>query len=65
MLPFGWRALERLPKNANGKIDRPKLIEGFQSGLFAHETEAREKPAIPAGLRGIGAPGRAALDPEV
>lgn len=33
MLPSGWMAMERLPKNANGKIDRRRLREGFlQSG---------------------------------
>jgi hypothetical protein len=48
MLPFGWKALERLPKNANGKIDRPKLIEGFQSGLFARRGDERENRAVPA-----------------
>lgn len=30
MLPSGWMALARLPKNANGKIDRRKLREAFQ-----------------------------------
>jgi len=30
MLPSRWAAFERLPKNANGKIDRPKLREKFQ-----------------------------------
>ncbi len=30
MFPARWKAFERLPKNANGKIDRPKLREEFQ-----------------------------------
>ncbi len=30
MLPFRWLALDTLPKNANGKIDRRKLTETFQ-----------------------------------
>jgi amino acid adenylation domain-containing protein len=30
MLPSLWMALEHLPKNPNGKIDRPKLRERFQ-----------------------------------
>jgi len=30
MMPARWLALERLPKNDNGKIDRPKLREQFQ-----------------------------------
>ncbi len=29
MLPSRWMALERLPQNANGKIDRPKLRQLF------------------------------------
>jgi amino acid adenylation domain-containing protein len=36
MLPTQWLALESLPKNANGKIDRPKLVEEFKN----HETPA-------------------------
>lgn len=35
MLPMRWRALESLPKNANGKIDRPRLREMFQNDLSA------------------------------
>lgn len=30
MLPSHWRALDRLPKNTNGKIDRRQLKENFQ-----------------------------------
>ncbi len=30
MLPARWLALEKLPKNGNGKIDRRSLKEGFQ-----------------------------------
>lgn len=29
MLPAKWQAFDKLPKNANGKIDRPKLREEF------------------------------------
>jgi acyl-coenzyme A synthetase/AMP-(fatty) acid ligase len=29
MLPARWMALEALPRNANGKIDRPRLKEAF------------------------------------
>jgi amino acid adenylation domain-containing protein len=36
MLPAHWLAMESLPKNANGKIDRPKLVEEFKN----HETPA-------------------------
>ncbi|WP_026610427.1 amino acid adenylation domain-containing protein [Methylocaldum szegediense] len=34
-LPTRWLAMERLPKNANGKIDRPLL-----RNLFRHDTSA-------------------------
>lgn len=34
-LPARWLAMERLPKNANGKIDRPLL-----RNLFRHDTSA-------------------------
>jgi amino acid adenylation domain-containing protein len=30
MLPARWRAFDRLPKNANGKIDRRRLKEAFE-----------------------------------
>jgi amino acid adenylation domain-containing protein len=36
MLPFRWMALEELPKNVNGKIDRRKLKEAFE----VHAAEA-------------------------
>ena len=29
MLPVRWRACESLPRNANGKVDRPRLKEAF------------------------------------
>jgi acyl-coenzyme A synthetase/AMP-(fatty) acid ligase len=30
MLPSRWKAFDKLPQNANGKIDRRKLKEEFQ-----------------------------------
>lgn len=36
MLPARWMALERLPQNANGKIDRRRLKEQFEQ----HEAQA-------------------------
>jgi len=36
MLPTHWLACDALPKNANGKIDRPKLVEEFKN----HEAPA-------------------------
>jgi acyl-coenzyme A synthetase/AMP-(fatty) acid ligase len=29
MMPSRWLVLDELPKNSNGKIDRPKLREQF------------------------------------
>lgn len=37
MLPIRWMSLERMPTNANGKIDRPTLTEAFRR---QHETPA-------------------------
>jgi len=31
MLPARWLAFERFPRNANGKIDRPRLKEAFNT----------------------------------
>jgi acyl-coenzyme A synthetase/AMP-(fatty) acid ligase len=36
MMPARWLAYDALPKNANGKVDRPLLREHFQQ----HETRA-------------------------
>jgi acyl-coenzyme A synthetase/AMP-(fatty) acid ligase len=33
MVPSKWMQLEALPRNANGKIDRPLLKEKFQNGV--------------------------------
>ncbi len=35
MLPARWLPLDKLPKNANGKIDRPKLREQFLAQTVA------------------------------
>ena len=43
MLPAHWLALEVLPKNLNGKIDRPKLREHFERA--AKEPEGGELAA--------------------
>jgi amino acid adenylation domain-containing protein len=42
MLPSRWLALDVLPKNANGKIDRPCLRKAFLAGVAA-----REQTAVP------------------
>jgi amino acid adenylation domain-containing protein len=31
MVPSRWSAVQRLPRNANGKVDRPRLAQGFGS----------------------------------
>jgi acyl-coenzyme A synthetase/AMP-(fatty) acid ligase len=33
MVPSRWRAMERLPKNASGKIDRRRLREMFEQEM--------------------------------
>ena len=33
MLPSKWLHLEALPRNANGKVDRPLLREQFKNGI--------------------------------
>lgn len=38
MLPSRWQRLEVLPKNANGKIDRPRLREMFSESASKAET---------------------------
>jgi acyl-coenzyme A synthetase/AMP-(fatty) acid ligase len=35
MMPQRWTQYEALPKNANGKIDRPRLKENFCAGEVA------------------------------
>jgi acyl-coenzyme A synthetase/AMP-(fatty) acid ligase len=30
MIPSRWMRMEQLPKNANGKIDRPMIVESFR-----------------------------------
>jgi acyl-coenzyme A synthetase/AMP-(fatty) acid ligase len=36
MLPHRWMRYEALPKNANGKIDRPRLKSGFLEEAQPH-----------------------------
>jgi acyl-coenzyme A synthetase/AMP-(fatty) acid ligase len=31
MMPSRWQAYEALPRNANGKVDRPRLRQDFRS----------------------------------
>ena len=39
MLPTRWRAFDRFPKNASGKIDRRRLKEVFEEGFDAHAAQ--------------------------
>jgi acyl-coenzyme A synthetase/AMP-(fatty) acid ligase len=39
MLPVKWLSLDGLPKNANGKIDRPQLKELFQGEARANNAK--------------------------
>jgi len=54
MLPSRWLALDRLPKNGNGKIDRPRLRNMFenQPGLTRGPTSS---PASTKGVPHAGA----------
>jgi acyl-coenzyme A synthetase/AMP-(fatty) acid ligase len=38
MLPARWEVLDALPKNINGKIDRPALRERFAAAAAAKST---------------------------
>jgi acyl-coenzyme A synthetase/AMP-(fatty) acid ligase len=41
MMPARWTAYEALPKNANGKIDRPRLKEVFARNETVEKGEER------------------------
>jgi amino acid adenylation domain-containing protein len=43
MLPSRWRSYEELPKNPSGKIDRPKLKDGFRAAPAAISAAAPEQ----------------------
>jgi acyl-coenzyme A synthetase/AMP-(fatty) acid ligase len=34
MVPAHWLALDRFPKTSNGKVDRPRLRQLFQSEVM-------------------------------
>jgi len=40
MLPTRWRAFDRFPRNASGKIDRRRLKEAFEERVDAHAAQA-------------------------
>jgi amino acid adenylation domain-containing protein len=42
MLPADWLAMQSLPKNANGKIDRPRLVELFKQREELSKKRQRE-----------------------
>lgn len=39
MMPQRWMALEEMPRNGNGKTDRPLLRQLFEKGISEQETE--------------------------
>ena len=46
MMPARWTAYEALPKNANGKIDRPRLKDAFaRNENDGKPEEPREAPS--------------------
>lgn len=52
MLPARWLRYDVLPKNDNGKIDRPRLREGFHSAE-SRPLKAQEEAPWPADVGGI------------
>jgi amino acid adenylation domain-containing protein len=40
MLPTRWRAFDRFPRNASGKIDRRRLKDAFEESVDAHAAQA-------------------------
>jgi amino acid adenylation domain-containing protein len=40
MLPTRWRAFDRFPRNASGKIDRRRLKDTFEERVVAHAAQA-------------------------
>jgi amino acid adenylation domain-containing protein len=58
MFPARWMAYDVLPKNTNGKIDRPRLKERF--------TQAESAPSNPqhSDINGVNAPGSSAAAEE-
>jgi len=52
MLPARWIRYDALPKNDNGKIDRPRLREGFSS-VESRPVKARAEAPSPADVSGM------------
>jgi hypothetical protein len=44
MLPAAWQRCEKLPRNGNGKIDRPLIAEGFRGSAAGDASESRPEP---------------------
>ena len=50
MLPQRWMALSQLPRNNNGKADRPLLKQQFQQGCADHRDNGSESNRVREGL---------------
>jgi amino acid adenylation domain-containing protein len=59
MLPARWMRYDVLPKNDNGKIDRPRLRDGFRSAE-SHPVKAQVEAPSPADVSGMDRRVRAA-----
>jgi len=58
MLPARWMRYDLLPKNDNGKIDRPRLKDAFLAAESRQAQMEARHPATPReGIAGIGAGG--------
>jgi amino acid adenylation domain-containing protein len=53
MLPTHWMSYDVLPKNDNGKIDRPRLRDGFLSAQARPVKAELEAPPLPANVVGM------------
>lgn len=47
MLPAAWQRCEKLPRNGNGKVDRPLIAESFREAAAGDADESRPEPRAP------------------
>ena len=64
MLPARWMRYDALPKNDNGKIDRPRLRDGFRSAE-SRPVEAQAEAPSPADVKRDGSHGQRGAGTEL